>query len=253
MCGAPLQFVHINATEFDSWESPDIVERGTHQHQLYSQITWRFYDIFLGIVMTLDAEDTAGHVHCMLSWSNDTKNWQWVDPAGLGALKEFIPAGKPGSFDSHVCFAAHSPLKMPDGSSRVYYMGGDGPHSGARNSSFALATLPADRFAGMTSARSAEAVRTGADTAAATAVSRAINITGAQMLVTVDIEPGGSFTIGVDGSADFHRSEPVTATGTDLRVEFKGHPAGLTPLIGQQHKLALTLHRATVYTVGFEA
>ena len=40
--------------------------------------------------------------------------------------REFIPAGPAGSFDSHVCFAAHMPLKMPDGSSRIYYMGGNG-------------------------------------------------------------------------------------------------------------------------------
>ena len=54
----------------------------------------------------------AGHVHCMLAWSNESlQNWQWVDPAGLDALKEFIPAGKLGSFESHVCFAgkAHYP------------------------------------------------------------------------------------------------------------------------------------------------
>ena len=43
--------------------------------------------------------------------------------------REFIPAGPAGSFDSHICFAAHMPLKMPDGSSRIYYMGGNGMRS----------------------------------------------------------------------------------------------------------------------------
>ena len=61
------RLVHVNATEFDSWTGePAIVETGTRDHQLYSQITWRFYDVFLGIVMTFDAEDPAGHVHCAL-------------------------------------------------------------------------------------------------------------------------------------------------------------------------------------------
>jgi hypothetical protein len=68
----------------------------------------------------------AGHVHCMLSYSRDNAStWQWVDPQGLAGLKEFIPAGPLGSFESHVCFAAHSPLRMPDGSTRLYYMGGN--------------------------------------------------------------------------------------------------------------------------------
>lgn len=195
--------------------------------------------------MTFDAEDAAGHVHCMLSWSRDSKTWRWVDSAGLEALKEFIPAGSNGSFDSHVCFAAHSPLRMPDGSSRVYYMGGDGPHSGARKSSFALATLPADRFAGMASAKGAATV--------VAATSRAVNITGAHMLVTVDVAPGGSFLVGVAGSSEFHQSKPLTATGTDVQVEFKGSPVGLAPLVGQQRQLTVTLDRATLYTIGFKA
>ena len=57
-----------------------------------------------------------------------------VDPGELGGKghmpgREFIPAGPAGTFDSHVCFAAHMPLKMPDGSTRIYYMGGNGMRS----------------------------------------------------------------------------------------------------------------------------
>ena len=53
-------------------------------------------------------------------------------------------------FDSHICFAAASPIKMKDGSARVYYMGGNGPHNGARNTSLALATLKSwEHFAGL--------------------------------------------------------------------------------------------------------
>ena len=35
---------------FGDWSNPATVEVGVTAHQLYSQITWRFYDIFLGIV-----------------------------------------------------------------------------------------------------------------------------------------------------------------------------------------------------------
>ena len=37
---------------FGDWSNPATVEVGVTAHQLYSQITWRFYDIFLGIVRT---------------------------------------------------------------------------------------------------------------------------------------------------------------------------------------------------------
>ena len=80
----------------------------------------------------------------MLTQPAGGRPWAWVDPKGLAGLTEFIPKGELESFESHVCFAAHSPLRMPDGSAAIYYMGGNGPHSGARNSSFALATLEPD-------------------------------------------------------------------------------------------------------------
>ena len=45
-----------------------------------------------------------------------------------------------------VCFAAASPVAW-QGEERLYYMGGNGPHSGARNSSFGIATLRRDGYA----------------------------------------------------------------------------------------------------------
>ena len=46
-----------NGSQFGEWSDPSIVEKGQPAHQLYSQITWRFYDIFLGIVMKLVVEN----------------------------------------------------------------------------------------------------------------------------------------------------------------------------------------------------
>ena len=221
--------------------------KGTLHHQLYSQITWRFYDVFLGIVMTFDAKDPAGHVHCMLSWSDGTaNNWQWVDAeGGLAALKEFIPAGAADAFDSHICFAAHVPLRMPDGTSRVYYMGGNGPHSGARNSSFALATMEPDRFAGV-SGGSGDGVVSG----------RAVNVTGPRMIVTLDVAPGGgSVSVGiVGGPTDLARSLPITASGTDVTVAFPGG-ATLDAVMGDSFAIKVWLDgdATTLYTVGFAA
>lgn len=141
-------------------------------------------------------------------------------------------------------FAAHVPLRMPDGSSRVYYMGGNGPHSGARNSSFALATLPADRFAGVVAGPGSAQI--------AAVTQRALNITGGQIIVTVDVSAGGSFCVGVEASARFGRSLPVMASGTDIAVRFPGEPGGLSlDLIGQRHRLVVFADDVTVYTLGF--
>lgn len=58
---------------FANWGTPIIVEQGNTDHQLYSQITWPYYDIYLGIIMIFDATDGTtgnhGHVHCRLAWS----------------------------------------------------------------------------------------------------------------------------------------------------------------------------------------
>ena len=215
------EFVRGNGSNFDSWGTPALAMRGTNDHQLYSQITWRFYDMFFGIVMTFDATNSSGHVHCMLSYSTDDANtWNWVDPEGLAALKEFIPAGRADSFDSHICFAAHLPLKMPDGTSRVYYMGGDGPHNGQRKSSFALATLPPDRFAGVVGAGIS---------------SSEIFINGSAITATVDVAPSGSFALGIVGAKGFEKSLLITSSGTDIAIEFPG--ASIASLSGKSFKL----------------
>ena len=228
---------------FDTWLPPVRTMRGTAQHQLYSQITWRFYDIFLGIVMTFDAEDLAGHVHCMLSWSADSVTWQWVDSeGGLDALKEFIPAGHAGDFDSHICFAAHLPLRMPDGSSRIYYMGGNGPHDGKRDTSLGLVSMQPDRFVGVT------AVNGGVGPVSA--ISVPVKIAEPRMIVSVDVEPGGSFQVEIPGTVPLARSRPITSSGTDVEVDFPAYRS-LEPLLGQVRKLEVHMEWASFYTLGF--
>ena len=105
-------------------------ETGNSEHQLYSQITFRFYDIWLGMVMVFDTKDASriGTVHTKLSWSpNGLGNWSWVDPGGLLG-RSFIPLGTQGSFSSHIIFAADAPVPIPaENSIRVYYAGCNGP------------------------------------------------------------------------------------------------------------------------------
>ena len=68
----------------------------------------------------------------------------------------------------------------------------------------------------------------------------------------MDVAPGGSFSIGIDGSDAFARSKQVAGSGTDVQIEFEGQAAGLAPLVGQQHKLRVFLDKATLHTIGFK-
>ena len=186
---------------------------------------------------------SAGHVHCRLAWAPHARaQWRWVDRGGLTGA-EFIPAGPEGAFDSHVCFAAHQPVRVPDGSARIYYMGGNGPHSGLRNSSFALATLRPDRFAGL-----------GGD--AGTVTTRALLVTSASLIATVDVGGngggGGSVVFGVvGGGVALARSAPITKNCTDCAVAWPGAAGGLASFVGSNVSFTITIERAVFYTLGF--
>jgi len=126
--GRDIAIARSKGAAFGDWESPThLVEQGDNAHQLYSQVTFRFANVYLGIVMIYDAQSgnqgpKAGHVHCRLSWSMTSVGpWEWVDNEAPLPGNEFIPAGPEGSFDSHICFAAATPIETPAGL-RVYYM-----------------------------------------------------------------------------------------------------------------------------------
>lgn len=237
---------HSNSSVFGDWGNPVRVESGDNDHQLYSQITFPFYDIYLGIVMVFDATSKEGHVHCVLSWSADGEKWEWVDSGGVTG-KEFIPAGPDGAFDSHVCFAAHMPIRDPvDGTSRIYFMGGNGPHSGLRNSSFGLVTAMPDRFAGVTTTATAGML-------ASNSTTRPITVTGKTMLLTVDVlAGGGSVVVGVVGEgSQYMAATALTATATDHTVVFPLSATGLADLVGKEVQLSFAVRNAVIYTVGF--
>ncbi len=116
---------------FDTSKAPPLVEGGTLAHQLYSQITFSFYDIYLGLVMVFDAQDPVGRVHCRLSWSptGSGNDWTWVDAGGLTG-RDFIPLGDMSTGGQ--C-SAFKPINGPDSVGLVNDVGGG---SGSRGSSY---------------------------------------------------------------------------------------------------------------------
>ena len=94
-----------------------------HYKQFYSQITFPFYNIYLGILMVFDAGDLPdvygkGKVRCELSWSRDLKTWERILPGN-----SLIPHGSTTdkAFDSHMCYAGAHPVKLPSGEIRCVF------------------------------------------------------------------------------------------------------------------------------------
>jgi len=111
--------------------------------QYYVQATFPYLNVYMGMLMVYEAASARQEVHCRLAWSRDTTTWHPVE-AGL----DLIPLGAETSFESHICYGS-IPVTKPDGSLRVYYFGGDGPHYGPRNSSLAVAEFRPHGLAGV--------------------------------------------------------------------------------------------------------
>ena len=56
-----------------------VVLSGGDDNQTYAQITFTFYDIFLGLVMIFDSTSPQGRVYCELSWSPNMYDWHRVN------------------------------------------------------------------------------------------------------------------------------------------------------------------------------
>eukprot|EP01079_Euglenida_sp_SAG-EU17-18_P001301 gene1301-2725_t len=140
-------------------------------------------------------------------------------------------------FDSHVCFAAHSPVSSGD-MEWVYYMGGNGPHSGARNTSLALATLRKartvpDGFASLSGTGSVTTVP--------------ILVSGSTLIVTADFSSSqaslrvGASGPGVPASLGVPNCVPINCNATDAPVHFSSG-ADFSSLVGHNVTLQLELH-----------
>ena len=134
-----------NLYSFDTSKAPAQTLYGTELEQNYAQITMKWLDLYLGFVMVFDDEQTTkfghGKVHCRLAYTEQPQHGWHLLPT------DFIPLGtlNPNTFDSHEIFLAALPITH-DHQGRLYYMGGNGPHNGDRNSSLSVAYLREDGF-----------------------------------------------------------------------------------------------------------
>jgi hypothetical protein len=252
--------IAVSETKQYAWnvsEAPPVVEEGSDAHQLYSQITFPWLDnAYLGIVSVFDTIKPStfgyGKVHCRLVISENLQNWTWVDVGGLNG-RDFIPHGAQAptnSFDSHICFAAARPLQMSNGSARIYYMGGNGPHNGQRNSSLGLATLQSwHHFAGVSGM--------------GTITLGKLLVTGRTLCITVgtvesgedDGEVGGYVQIGTNMDKNLlpELSTKIVRSAEKHPIAYTGAGADYSRYIGKEIELTILIKGAfVVYTVSFE-
>ena len=235
--------------DFDFSKAPPVIMRGNISHQTYAQITFPWLDVYLGLVMVFDS-DTGDQVHCRLTFAPTPEGpWQPVEGDNIVDAPDFLPLGGPGAFDSHIIFAGASPFRHDSGAEWMYYMGGNGPHDGARNSSFALATLRPDGYA---SVRGAGVFRT-----------PLLVVTSEMITATVDFGgAGGALRIGVlpdepgepPVAFNLDHSVPLTANATDAQMHFAGGCGGpdLKYYVGKKVVLEVSLEGdALLYAVGF--
>ena len=176
---------------------------------------------------------TEQKMHCRLLFSTDLHQWQEIDPEG----EDFIPLGGHGDFDSHIIFAA-SGVHRVNGTERVYYLGGNGPHYGVRNSSLGLAMFRTYGLAGIGPAQGVSS-----PSGSVSAMTRVMRVEGSQLLITADVAAGDSLTVSrrcVGGGGCTHESsEPLRGNVTDSPVQFT------TPFhSGQEVVLSLTFATA---------
>ena len=252
---------------FNTTAPPPVIVRGSQAHQTYAQVTFPWLNMYLGFSMVFDSETEFGAVHCRLVSAPAPQGpWKAVgaDSGSVLDAPDFLPLGAAGAFDSHVIFAAASPFakatplsgveSAPDGDDDlqwIYYMGGNGPHSGERNSSFGLATLRADGYAGV---RGHGVFRT-----------PSLVVTDAMLTATADfVGRGSALRVGVvpDGSdgkppleLSIKNSMPLTSNATDAPMRFTGDCKGgldLTAWLGKTIQLDVSLEGdAILYTIGF--
>ena len=112
--GIALSQAGAEALAFNTSRAPKLTLAGSLAHQLYSQITFPWLDVWLGITMVYDAQDPHGRVHCRLAWAASPQGeWQWADEVGGLTGADLIPLGPDGDFDSHVRLAATTTNRNP--------------------------------------------------------------------------------------------------------------------------------------------
>lgn len=240
--GGRREYRSLSKTIEGPWSVATEVGRGEAGYELYALLPWRDSSWVPGVYFAIGsfyADSTPEEkVYCELMYSTSYgENWTRLAPH-----TPFIPLGDSGSFDDHTCYSAR-PFTDPsnNSSTRFYYAGGNGPHSGARSDFMALATAPTNALAGLLwSAATPITLR-----------SQSVVVTGKQLYIHAE-------TIKTDG--EIHVEVHMNGTkiiGAPLQHQmFGSHRRSVQlehPLVPHSNATVhVTLIHAAVYSIEFE-
>ena len=218
--------------EFREYTAAQEVLSGVAKNQTYGMqvAPWAESGMYIGSLAIYASGSPDEKVFNELAISHDGLTWE-----RLNTGSSFIPLGAGGSFDSHTIYSAKPLLDPRDGSVRLYYSGGNGPHSKARADCIGLARFHTDGFAGWTVAAGASrgVVRTQPLNFTATALG------GLRLNAVVGARQhggGGSVVVealGADDGSLIARSQPITTSVSDGAAAAGGNliwAAGTPPL-----------------------
>ena len=138
-----------SSPDFINWSAPHEIIRGSgFENQVYSMPVFWYDGIWLGLASMFHEGDRSAPnfdtVDLEMTFGTSSARFDRFAPG-----QYLIPRGKgkypTGDFDCGCIFCA-PPLEI-DGQMVFYYMGGNGYHTNFRETSFARAFLPKDRFA----------------------------------------------------------------------------------------------------------
>lgn len=233
--------------DFLNWTEPVEIMRGDgFDNELYSMVTFPYGGIYLGMASIYHNGDTMDAcydtVDVELKFSTDTRRWdsvakgQTVIPRGEGKYPT-------GAFDCG-CIYASRPI-FREGKIWVYYMGGNGKHTGFRETSLARGYFEPDKFAGYVQKRkNAEAV----------IVTNHFNVFGNRIEILADIEEGGkvSIALGTKGGMIYRgfEAENGRLEKSDdgyYRLFYEGR--SIMELHAKPVSLIITFHAAKLYAL----
>ena len=228
--------MRTESTDFTRWSRAVEVMRGTGENQTYAMPIFPYAGVYLGLVMVINTRTDL--VQCELAWSPDTVLWQRIDPGH--ALIPNSPT--PGDYDSGCVYAGVTPVIRGD-EIQLYYGASNAPHTTWRDGFLALATLPADRFAGYV-----------AEQAEGTILTQPLVLAGKELLVNADAS-GGEFAVEIldanglpiPGFSGDDRAAHAGANGLRTPVRWK-RAADLSALQGRPVRFKFRLRAAKMYS-----
>ncbi|MEG0911105.1 MAG: hypothetical protein RSC58_06900 [Ruthenibacterium sp.] len=173
---------------FINWSQPVEIMRGSgFEQQVYSMPVFRYENLYLGLASIYHEGDTddANYdtVDVALAYSTKLEYFDRVTTQQYVIERDNAPY-RQGTFDCGCIYAA-APIEM-DGKLWVYYMGGNGKHTGFRETSFARGYWEKDKFAGYVAKNSAKSAKL---------VTSHFCLYGDNLYILADIAQGGSLSV----------------------------------------------------------